>query len=106
MARINLSFYDKDYTIEYNRAIVKKYLSNQQKLETLDPIDQVLALIEYGLEMHHKDDMPSRDVIFDWVMALGDSLAEFVEALKDLIQGAIASIEEDRKNLKWAKVEA
>ena len=106
MARIELSFYDKNYTIEYNRAIVKEFLRNKDKLDQKSEIDQVVALIKFGLEMHHKDDMPEDDVILDWALALGEDLKGFIEALRDLIQGAIASIEEDRKNLKWAKVEA
>lgn len=106
MARIELSFYDRDYTIEYNRAIVKEFLKNKSKIEEKTDIEQVIILIQYGLKMHHKDEMPDEDVILDWALALGNSLKDFVEALRDLIQGAIASIEEDRKNLKWAKVDA
>lgn len=106
MARINLSFYDKEYTIEYNRAVIKDFLKNQEVIENKPQIEQVVILIKYGLTMHHEKEMPSNDNILDWVLALGDSQTAFVEALRSLIQGAIASIEEDRKNLKWAKVEA
>ena len=102
MARIELSFYDKKYVIEYNRASVKEFILAKPKNE----FEQVVLLIKCGLEMHHKKDMPSDDDIFSWVMALGDSMKSFAEALRDLIQGVLNTFEEDRKNLKWGKVEA
>ena len=104
MARIELSFYDKTYTIEYNRESIKDFL--MLKKEGVEEIEQVINLIKCGLKMHHADDMPSRDVILAWVMAMGSDIKDFTTALRDLIQGAIEALEVDRKNLKWGKVEA
>lgn len=102
MARIELSFYDKKYVIEYNRASVKEFILTKPK----DEFEQIVLLIKCGLNMHHKKDMPSDDDIIGWVMALGDDVKPFAEALHNLIQGVLDTFQEDRKNLKWGKVEA
>ena len=102
MARIELSFYDKNYVIEYNRTSVREFLMVKPK----DDLEQVTALIKCGLKMHHANDLPSDDEIFGWVMALGEDMTPFAEALHNLIQGVLDTFQEDRKNLKWGKVEA
>ena len=103
MARqIKLSFKDKDYIIEYNRMSVKQVL----KIKTGDDIDQVIALIKAGLTMHHKDELPSDDEIFGWVLALGEDTTEYAKALQEMVQDVLDTFKDDRKNLKWAKVEA
>ena len=103
MARqIKLSFKDKDYIIEYNRMSVKQVL----KIKTEDDIDQVIALIKAGLTMHHKDELPSDDEIFGWVLALDEDTTEFAKALQEMVQDVLDTFKDDRKNLKWAKVEA
>lgn len=103
MARIELSFYDNKYTIEYNRASIREFLS----LKNVDnEIDQVVALIKCGLQMHHEDDMPSDEMIVSWVLALGDDVKPFAEALTSLVQDVLEALKADRKNLKWGKVEA
>lgn len=101
MARINLSFNDKEYVIEYNRASIREFLKVK---ENLDELDQVIALIKCGLIMHHKKDMPDEDEIFGWVMAMGDDIKDFAEALREMVQEALDVIKTDRKNLKWEKV--
>jgi len=103
MARIELSFYDKKYTIEYNRVSVKEFL---QLKGTGDEIDQAVALIKCGLAMHHKNDMPKDSEVLGWVMALGEDLKEFADALTGMVQDVLTTLQTDRKNLKWAKVEA
>lgn len=101
MARkIELEFYDKKYTIEYNRASVKEIFSKQGN----DDLEQVIALIKGGLLLHHANEMPTDEEILGWVIALGDSVKEFAEALKEMVQEVISTFESDRKNLKWRKV--
>lgn len=101
MARIELSFYDRDYIIEYNRASVKEFLKHK---DDGDDIDQVVALIKSGLLAHHADDMPTDDEVFGWVMALGEDMKDFAEALKGMVQDVLNAFQADRKNLKWGKV--
>lgn len=100
--KINLDFYDKKYTIEYNRYSVKNVLENGSD----KPIDQAINLIKSGLIMHHKDDMPTDDMVFGWVLAMGKDMEEFAKALQEMVQDVLKTFEEDRKNLKWAKVGA
>lgn len=102
MARIELSFYDKKYTIEYNRASVKEFMKiNGMK----DDVERSIALIKCGLIMHHENDMPSDDEIIGWVFAMGEDLKEFADVLLEMLQGVINTIKSDRKNLKWGKVD-
>ena len=103
MARIELSFYDKNYVIEFNRASVKGFLQVKDKG---DELDQVVALIKSGLLMHHKDDMPSDDEVFGWVMAMGEDIKPFAETLQEMVRDVLNALESDRKNLKWEKVKA
>lgn len=103
MARIELSFYDKNYVIEFNRASVKGFLKIR---DNGNELDQVVALIKSGLIMHHENDMPSDDEIFGWVMAMGEEVKDFAEALQGMVQEVLDAFKEDRKNLKWGKVEA
>lgn len=103
MARIELSFYDKKYTIEYNRMSVKEFFMNEGKG---DDLDKAVTLIKCGLKMHHAEDMPSDADILGWVMALGEGLNDFAQALRGMIQDVLLVLETDRKNLKWGKVEA
>ena len=102
MARIELSFYDKKFTIEYNRASVKDFLKIKNKE---DQIDQAIALIKCGLQMHHAHEMPSDDEIIGWVFAMGGDLEKFASTLQEMVQGVITTLEGDRKNLKWGKVD-
>lgn len=101
MARIELSFYDKDYIIEFNRASVKEFLKHK---DDGDEIDQVVALIKSGLILHHANEMPTDDEVFGWVMALGEDMKDFAEALKGMVQDVLNALQADRKNLKWGKV--
>jgi len=105
MARkqITLSFYDKTYTIEFDRASVKEFLKVQ---DVGDDVDKVVALIKSGLVKHHKNELPTDEQIFGWVMAMGNDINEFAEALHGMVQDVLLALEQDRKNLKWAKVEA
>ena len=100
--QIELSFYDKTYIIEYNRASVRAVVKEEKQ----DTIDQVVNLIKCGLIMHHEHELPSDDEIFGWVMALGDDIKEFAEALQELVQAVLDTFKNDRKNLKWGKIEA
>ena len=95
MARkIELEFYDKKYIIEYNR----KAVADVVRFKGKDDIDVVVNLIKCGLSKNHEKDMPSDDEIIGWVMALGDDLTAFAEALKELVQDVLNTFENDRKN--------
>ena len=100
--QIELSFYDRKYIIEYNRSSVKLFI----KAKSDDTIDQVVQLIKCGLLMHHENELPSDDEIFGWVMALGDDMKEFADALQEMVQDVLDTFKNDRKNLKWGKVVA
>lgn len=98
MARkIELKFYDNVYTIEYNRASIKEVFLHQSN----DEIEQVITLIKGGLMLHHKDNMPNDDEIFGWVMALGEDVKPFAEALQGMVQEVLDAIQSDKKNLEW-----
>ena len=97
---INLSFRDRDFIIEYNRSSVKYVLTHQKE----ELIDQLIVMIKGGLLMHHEKEMPTDDEVFGWVMALGDDMKVFAETLEEMVQGVLSTFEEDRKNLKWGKV--
>lgn len=101
MARIELSFQDKKYTIEYNRASIKEFIAVRNKGSDFD---KAVALIKCGLLKHHSQEMPDDDAVLGWVMAMGEDLKDFIEALQGLIQDALNVIKADRKNLKWEKV--
>lgn len=100
--KIELEFYDNKYVIEYNRSSVKEVLNSK----TDDELQNAIVLIKSGLIMHHKDNLPTDDEIFGWVMALGEDVGEFAKALEEMVQGVLNTFKEDRKNLKWGKVEA
>ena len=104
MARkqIELKFYDKTFTIEYNRSSVKDVLKHQEE----DEMDKIVHLIKSGLIMHHENELPSDDEVFGWVMAMGDDIGEFANALQEMVQDVLDTFKNDRKNLKWAKVKA
>ena len=101
MARIELSFNDKNYVIEYNRASIREFLKHK---DDKDELEQVVTLIRCGLIMHHMNDMPSSDEIFGWVLSMGGDAERFVEALREMIQDTLNVLKADRKNLKWEKV--
>ena len=100
--RIELEFYDKKYTIEFNRTSVREVIKTQDDDNT---IQQVINLVKSGLIMHHKDNMPSDDEVFGWLIGLGDGLGSFAEALRDMVQDVLEVLKNDGKNLKWGKVE-
>ena len=104
MARTNikLEFEDKVYIIEFNRSRVRDFL----KIKEADPIDQAIAMIKVGLKLHHADEMPSDDQVFGWVMAMGDDMNTFAQTLQTMVQEVLETFKQDRKNLKWGKVEA
>lgn len=101
MARIELSFNDKAYVIEYNRASIREFLKNK---EGKDELEQVVELVKAGLLLHHQNEMPSDDEVFGWLMAMGEDLKDFADALHEMVQDVLNTIKEDRKNLKWEKV--
>ena len=101
MARIELSFNDKNYTIEYDRASIREFLKSK---EGKDEIEQVICLVKCGLLKHHKEDMPSEDDIFGWVMAMGENVESFADTLHEMVQGVLDTFKNDAKNLKWEKV--
>ena len=101
MARIELSFNDKAYVIEYNRASIREFLKNK---EGKDELEQVVELVKAGLLLHHQNEMPSDDNVFGWLMAMGEDLKDFADALHGMVQDVLNTIKEDRKNLKWEKV--
>ena len=110
MARIEVKFYDKDYIIEFDRESVKDFFKLKGALnkKEKDPMEQtklLIALIKCGLIKHHADDIPSDDVVFGWVMAMGKDAPKFMEALRDMVNDVITTVETDRKNFQWGKVD-
>ena len=101
MARIELSFYDKNYVIEFNRASVKGFLKVRNGG---DELDKVVALIKSGLLMHHANDMPEDDEVYGWVLAMGEDIKPFAEKLQGMVQEVLNALTADRKNLKWREV--
>ena len=108
MARINVEFYDKKYTIEFDRESTKEFFKIRKDFnkETKDPLDktrQLIDLIKCGLMKHHADDMPSDDEVFGWVLAMGEDAKPFMEALVDMINEIMQTVQTDRKNFHWGK---
>lgn len=101
MARIELSFNDKNYTIEYDRASIREFLKSK---DGKDDIEQIICLVKCGLIKNHKNDMPSDDDIFGWVMAMGENVEAFADALHGMVQDVLDTFKSDAKNLKWEKV--
>ena len=101
MARIELSFNDKNYTIEYDRASIREFLKHKDEG---DEIEQIINLVKCGLIKHHKNDMPSDDDVFGWVMVMGESVKDFAEALHEMVQDVLDTFKTETKNLKWEKV--
>lgn len=102
MARIiDLKFNDKTYSIEYNREAVMKIMTTRDEKD--DMIEVAIKLIECGLTKHHKNDMPDRDDIVGWLLALGNELPTFVQELQKSVQEVIEVIQSEQKskNLKW-----
>lgn len=100
MARkIELEFYDKKYVIEYNRSAVLDVVgfNGENDFET------IVNLIRCGLKKNHEKDMPTDEEIKGWLLALGNDLTAFADALKEMVQEVISTFESDRKNLKWRK---
>ena len=106
MARkIKIQFNDRDYFIEYNRESIVKLMSSLQKHK--DGLEQAIDLIYYGLLKNHANEMPERDLIIGWAIAMGDQLKPFAEAVKDLVQDVVTIIQSEQKqgNLKWEVVD-
>ena len=102
MARIiDLEFNDKKYSIEYNREAVLKLFS--LKKDDDDPMESAINLIYCGLMKHHKDEMPDREVIIEWLLAVGEDIKPFVEELQKCIQEVLEVVQADQKskNFKW-----
>lgn len=102
MARIiDLQFKDKTYSIEYNRESIVKLMAKRSQSD--DTFDLAINLVECGLMKNHKNDMPDREEIIGWLLAMGDDLKPFVEALQKNVEEVINLIKDDQKskNLKW-----
>ena len=102
MARIiDLQFNDKTYSIEYNRASVLKLFT--LKSNDKDEIEGAIDLIYCGLLKHHENDMPDRDEIVGWVLAMGEDIKPFLEELQKSIQKTLELVQSEQKskNLKW-----
>lgn len=106
MARkIKIEFNDKTYVLEYNREAIVKLMGSQKDDDS--EIAQAVNVIYYGLYKHHKYDMPDKDDIYGWVIAMGEQLKPFVEALQKSIQEILETVKSEQKqgNLKWEVVE-
>lgn len=99
--QINLEFYDKKYIIEYNRSSVLEVVGIKEE----NDLDKIVGLVKAGLKMHHENDMPSNDEVKGWLIALGDNVKDFAEALQEMVQDVLETFKSDRKNLKWGKAE-
>ena len=101
MARIiDLQFDDKTYSIEYDRRSVYRLMSETS--EDKNQLDQVIDFVYFGLLKHHKDEMPTKEEITDWLIVI-DDLQGFATELANCIQETITSIKEDKErgNVKW-----
>lgn len=110
MARIKLSFYDKDYIIEFaNRIEVKEYFAQLSTLEKSndvnDGIKALVILLKAGLVEHHKNEMPSDEQLERWATSMPNA-KKFYEKLMSMVQEVVSVIEQDTKNLKWEVEEA
>lgn len=106
MARkIEIEFDEKTYVIEYNRESVVKLMSSQNDDES--DVEKAVNIIYYGLYKHHKYNMPDKDIIYGWVMALGKDLETFVKELTTCIEEVLTVIKSEQKsgNLKWGVVQ-
>lgn len=102
MARvIEIEFNDKTYLIEYNRRAVVKFMTSQSKNN--DDFEVAINLIKCGLLKHHEKELPTDDVIFGWVLAMGDDAKNFIKALKECIEEVITTIKADKETsgFKW-----
>ena len=110
MARINVEFYDKKYTIEFDRESTKEFFKNKDnfKKNVEDPVEktqQLILLIKCGLAKHHANDMPSDDDVLGWILAMGEDAKPFMEALIDMLNDVLQTVKSDRKNFHWGKVD-
>ena len=110
MARINVEFYDKKYTIEFDRESVKEFFKQKDALtkKAKDPIEmtkQLTALIKCGLIKHHAKEMPSDEDLLGWILAMGEDAKPFMEALIDMVNDIMSTLKSDRKNFRWGKVD-
>lgn len=105
MARkIKVQFDDKTYILEYNRESIIKLMSSLSDDES--EIEQAINIIYYGLWKHHANEMPEKDLIYGWVIAMGSDLKPFVEELQKSIQEILETVKGEQKqgNLKWEVV--
>lgn len=108
--RIKLSFYDKEYIIEYaNRFEVKEYFGKlkvvEKNNEVKNGIQALCILLKAGLVEHHLNDMPSDNDLERWATSIPNA-KEFYDYLMSMVQEVVSVIENDTKNLKWEVVEA
>ena len=118
---IDIQFNDKTYTIEHDRASVYAYFGNKLKqLENQDAniedikneelvkkvmssitLDDIVDIVYYGLQKHHKDDMPSKDELFGLIVVLPNLEGFFTEVVNS-IKEVLSAIKEDKKgNATW-----
>lgn len=104
MARINVEFNDRKYIIEYNRRSIVKLMESQNEKDS--EIESAVKIIYYGLYKNHSNDMPDMDDIYGWIIAMGEQLKPFVEALNGLIQDVLTTVknEQENKGFKWGVV--
>lgn len=100
--QIDIEFNDKKYTIEFNRETVLRLMEKQTKNKSQDGIDTAYDFIYFGLLKNHKDEMPDKDTILGWIVAMGEP-QEFINAISECVQEVITVIESDKKqgNFKW-----
>ncbi len=104
MARINIEFNDKKYSIEYNREAIVKMLSSNKNDDS--EVEQAVSLIYWGLYKHHKNEMPEREEIYSWLLSMGDQVESFVKALQSSIEDVLTAVGKEQKqgNFKWEVV--
>ena len=68
-----------------------------------DTLELAIKLVECGLLKNHKNEMPDREEIIGWLLALGEDLGDFVKALQECVEAVIEVVKNDQKskNLKW-----
>lgn len=100
---IDITFNEKPYIIEYDRYSVVKFMETQKGDISKANIDTAIDLVYCGLLKHHSSDMPSREVILDLLLAMGDKLELFTNELSKCIEEVTTSLKatQEAGNLKW-----
>ena len=102
MARIiDIEYNSKHYVIEYNRSALFDLAQKGGFQEGVEPtFDTIVEIVRYGLQKHHKDDMPTDDEIKELIFDIED-IEGFVKELGNCISETANALKEKQGNAKW-----